>query len=1038
MGNGAVTCCIWVACCIELASVVSGESPDFERQIRPVFKKHCVKCHGPSKREGKLDLSLPRAIARGNPSGAVIVPHDLENSRLWKLIDADEMPPETPLSPEEKSLIRNWIVSGAPGVQERSNLSLAEQAHWAFQTIQAPNIPSVENPDGLVNEVDHFLQAARETTSILANSEADRRTLIRRACMDLVGRPPTIEETSTFLNDDSPEAYTRMIDRYLASPQYGVRWGKYWLDVVGYADSNGYFSADSDRPLAYRYRDYVVHSFNQDKSFDRFVVEQIAGDELADFHPDRPATSQSIELLEATHFLRNGQDGSGESDGNPDEVRADRFYALESAMQISASALLGLTIQCAKCHDHKFEPISQRDYYRWQAIFYPTFHIERWVKPNDRFIFAPLAHEQQRWEGKTREADERVAQLRQELARWQAVNRVRGEILFEDRFESQEVVLSERWSNTAPGDDSPGGKVAVKLDGRESPSSLSGIVIEGPSARIKNGQLQIVEKGTIGDSWISTRNSFDWTPDQIGESIQATFDLVDNKLESKGNAASRIGYFIALHDFNDNSSTAGGNLLIDGNPQSSTALHLDYPGPDSRALGSLGTTGYVTGQNYGIRVTNRGEGKYRLEQLVNSFPDEQPIDVNASDLPDGGFGFEYCCGRSFVVDNVLIERLPAQRSEGSQLAEWKLKRDELSKAVARQKEIAAERPGKIAWAGDMANELPEVHLLERGNYASLGVVVQPGTLSVLDDKNRPFEVASEQRQERSTGRRLAWATWLTRPGTPAASLLARVQVNRLWQLHFGTGIVATSENLGLSGAPPSHCELLDWLAHKLTESQWSIKTLHRILLNSAAYRRSSLFSQAAHAVDPDNRYLWRYQPRRLDAEAIRDSLLAVSGELNSKMGGPYVPTKRNDAGEVVASDESGGLRRSLYLYQRRTQVASFLTVFDAPSIVFNSTRRNTSTMPLQSLTLMNSAFVIQRAQDVANRVRLLESDESRRLETVFQLLYTRLPSREEATELMEFLERQTQYYAESGDPRQRAWIDLCQGLLASSEFLYVD
>lgn len=1006
------------------------EPTDFERQIKPLLMTHCVKCHGPAKREGKLDLSMPRGIARGNDSGAVIVPHDLESSRLWKLVDGDEMPPDSPLSAQQKLLIQKWIVAGAPGLPRLSESPLTEQAHWAFQPLQAataPTVPSPENQEGLMNEVDYFVQLARETAGLLHSPEADRRTLIRRASLDLLGRPPTIEESIAYLSDNSPAAYSRMIERYLASPQYGPRWGKYWLDAVGYADSNGYFNADSDRPLSYRYRDYVVRSFNQDKPLDRFVVEQIAGDELADFVPGQPASSEAIELLEATHFLRNGQDGSGESDGNPDEVRADRYYALESVMQNSASALLGLTIQCAKCHDHKFEPLSQRDYYRWQAVFYPTFHIEKWIKPNDRFIYAPLAEEQQHWEQETHAMEERVARLRQEFSRWQAEHRVRGEILFEDGFETG-ALLSKHWSNTAPGDDTPGGSVAVKLD-----------TDDGPAAQIKNGQLQIVESGTKGDSWISTKNSFDWTPDQVGDAIQATFDLVDDKIEPNGKAAFRIGYFIALHDFNDNSSTSGGNLLIDGNPTTSSSLNLDYPGTDSRALGMLGATGYVPGQNYGIRVTNLGDGKYRLEQLVNSFPDEKPIEVSATDLPDGGFGFEYCCGRSFIVDNVVIERIPASPNGNSQLAEWKRRHDELSKAIAKQKEIIGKRPGKIAWAGDMASELPEVHLLTRGNYATPGEVVEPGTLHVLEDKEMPFETPTENRLGRSTGRRLAWAKWLTRPGTRGSALMARVQANRIWQLHFGSGIVSTSENLGLSGAPPTHPELLDWLAHKLMESGWSIKTLHRILMNSATYRQSSQLSKDAYAIDPDNRWLWRYQSRRLDAEALRDSLLSVSGDLDLKAGGPYVPTSRTESGEIRATDDaSGGLRRSLYLYQRRTQGVSFLTVFDAPSIVFNSTRRNTSTMPLQSLTLLNSEFVVRRAQNLAHRLRMLETDDTRRLELAFELLYTRLPTREEVSELMQFLERQTQYYSDKADPRQRAWQDLSQGMLASSEFLYVE
>ena len=999
----------------------------FEGQIAPLLKTHCVKCHGPSKREAQLNFSTPASLAKGNDQGAVVVPHDLEASRIWEQVQADDMPPDQPLSAEQKSLLKRWIIAGAPGLPQVTAADQTDQ-HWAFRKLSVPAVPHVDAAQGLNNAVDYFLQATRQSARLTANPEADRDTLIRRVSLDLTGLPPTLDELSRFLNDQSPDAFARMVDHYLASPAYGERWGKYWLDAVGYADSNGYFNADTDRPLAYRYRDYVIRSLNRDKGFDRFVVEQLAGDELAGFVPGQTASAETVELLEATHFLRNGQDGSGESDGNPDEVRADRYYALESLMQNATSALLGLTIQCAKCHDHKFEPISQRDYYQWQAIFYPTFHIERWVKPKDRFVYAPQADEQANWERETQATEQLVQQQRAALKEWIQANRVRGDILFEANFDATDAKLAEQWSATAPGDDSPGGAVPVQLDSDRTPAAL-----------IQNGHLQIREGGTQGDSWLATQTGFDWTPNNVGDAIQVTFDLIDNKLSADGMPAFRIGYLIALHDFNDNSQTTGGNILIDGNPNEGSAVHLDYPGADGRALGTLGNTGTTPGQNYGVRITNQGEGKYRLEHLVNSFPDEKSLELKAADLPDGAFGFEYCCGRSFVVDNVLVERLSATPEQGSQLAELKQRREALAKTIKRQKEIADARPGKIAWAADMASEAPEVHLLTRGNYATPAEVVEPGTLSALQDLDNPFTVTAQLDTSRSSGRRLACAQWMTQQGSRAAALMARVQVNRLWQHHFGTGIVATSDNLGFSGATPTHPELLDWLAVQLVRDSWSLKSLHRVILNSAAYRQSSQLVQAAYAIDPDNRKLWRYPQRRLDAEAIRDQMLAASGELDQAFGGPYISTTRAPTGEVVVPEKSAGAaRRSIYLNQKRTQVVSFLNVFDAPSIVFNSVRRNTSTMPLQSLALMNSEFMQTRAQAIAVRLRTLASDETERLQLAFRLCYARQPSATEVVELNRFLDNQTEVYTQESDGRERAWRDLCQALLASSEFLYVD
>lgn len=1020
---------VWIAlfaiCSMSHVGTASEDAPNYESQIAPLLKAHCVKCHGPAKQEVGLNFSTATDLARGNDQGAVIVAHDLEASRLWKAVENDEMPPKTPLTEAQKDLLKRWIVSGANGLATATTHNQAA-AHWAFQPIEPVAVPAVQNPFGLVNEIDYFIQAGLDERKLKANSEAAKRALIRRVSLDVTGLPPTSEEIDSFMGDSSSNAYERMVDYYLASPQFGVRRGKQWLDAAGYADSNGYFNADSDRPLAFRYRDYVIRSVNQDKPFDRFITEQLAGDELARFTPGQAVDSATVDLLEATHFLRNGQDGSGESDGNPDEVRADRYYALESVMQNTSSALLGLTIQCAKCHDHKFEPLPQRDYYRWQAVFYPTFNIEKWVKPNDRVVYAPLHEEQELWEKQSQDAQQRVESLRTELADWMKINRVHGDVLFQDRFDG-EPSIKEQWSATAPDDDSPGGSVAVNLDSDSS-----------PAARINDGKLWIIEGGTEGDSWLSTKSKFDWTPNKIGDAIQVTFDLVDNKLPDV-KPAERIGYFIALHDFNDSESVRGGNILIDGNPTEGTAVHLDYPGADGRALGTLGSTGYLPGQNYGVRITNLDNKKFRIEQLVNSFPDERSIDVKKEDLPDGGFGFEYCCGRSFIVDNVLIERIDATPKEDSAAAEFKKRQNELERAVKRQKELAANRPGKIAWAGDMASELPEVHLLNRGNYSAPAEIVEPGEFSVLADESNPLEITQPFTNSNSSGRRLAWAKWLTRRDSKPAALMARVQVNRLWQQYFGKGIVTTPDNFGISGAPPSHPELLNWLASELIRNEWSMKSIHRLILNSAAYRRSSDLQTDAYEADQNNRLLWRFTPRRLDAETIRDQMLAVSGDINLAFGGPYVVTKRIESGEVVAPEESSeSNRRSVYLNQKRTQVVSFLTVFDAPSIVFNSVRRNTSTMSLQSLSLLNSSFAVNRARSAAALLQRQSQSNRDRLKTAFKLFYVREPNDQELDASLKFIDEQAIFYSKRPNAHDQAWQEFCQSLMASSEFLYVE
>lgn len=1000
----------------------------FGDSIGPLLKERCVKCHGPAKAEAKLDLSTAAAVAKGGENGPIVAPHAVDESLLWERIESGEMPPKQPLKAEEKERIRRWIIAGAPGLP--SPESIADAEHWAFRKLQQVLPPQVRTIGPIRNEIDRFVQAGLETSGQNLAPEAPRERLIRRVSLTLTGIPPTPEEIRAFLADDRPEAFSHMVERYLASPRYGERWGKFWLDAAGYTDSNGYFNADTDRPLAWRYRDYVIRSFNQDKPFDRFLREQIAGDEIPGYVPGQPVPPDVAERLIATHFLRNGQDGSGESDGNPDELRVDRYAALESSQQIVASSLLGLTMQCAKCHSHKFEPITQEDYYRFQAIFTPAFPAAEgslWIKPQARFVNAPTLEEKRSQEHRIEIARAKAETLQTSLTAWVKSNRPSGEVLFEDDFEMQ-TKLAPGWSNVAPGDNRPGGNPPVNVDA-DTP----------PAARIRNGRLEVVAGVTL-DSWLSTSKSFDWTPDNKGEAIQATFDLVENRISPEASPAERIGYFLATHDFDDDSPTAGGNVLVDGHPGGPTAVFLDYPGKDAVQKGSIGRTGYAPGRNYGIRVTNIGDGQFRLEHLVDGFAEDGEIRLTANDLPSGGFGFEYHAGRGFVVDNVRVERFAASDSAGStnfanRNDEFRRRNSELNQARKSLNDLQNDPPFKISWTTDVSAKPPETHLLERGDYAKPGAVMPPAPPSALADGGLTFETKDTQ-GSRTTGRRLALADWLTDPNQRAASLLARVQVNRIWQYHFGAGIVATPENLGLSGAEPTHPELLDWLAFEFIRSGWSVKHMHRLILDSAVFRQSSDGENSGASTE---RSLGRFPANRLDAESIRDAMLAVSGDLDTTMGGPYVPFQVEGDGAITVPDNRpGGMRRSVYLQQRRTQPISMLQVFDAPTIVFNSVRRPRTAMPLQALTLMNSGFVRARAESFERRLRRERPDEPQRVVLAFLTAYSREPSAEERIAAAAFLAEQGGLYGSDSEARRKAWVDFCQSILMSNEFLYLD
>ena len=403
--------------------VVLAEPPDFERDVRTLLKNRCVKCHGPLKQEGKLNLSVPAGVTRGGERGAVIVPGQPAESLLWQMVEQNEMPEGTPLSADEKQLLKRWIEAGAPGLPRSETSGSAGDLHWAFQKLKRPPIPEVKQPSTIRTALDAHVVVGLEAVGLTLSPEANREILIRRVALDLTGLPPTIDEIDAFLNDPQPHPYERMVERYLASPRYGERWGKHWLDAAGYADSNGYFSADTDRPLAYRYRDYVIRSINADKPFDRFVREQLCGDEMSDFHPGEPVTPEVIDLLEATHFLRNGQDGTDIGVQEPEAFEIDRRAALEAALQVTTTSLLGLSVHCARCHDHKFDPITQREYYQLQAILFPAFNPQDWINPKDRVIHAWLPGEKEEWEERESRLKGELAKLKDELTTWLSANR---------------------------------------------------------------------------------------------------------------------------------------------------------------------------------------------------------------------------------------------------------------------------------------------------------------------------------------------------------------------------------------------------------------------------------------------------------------------------------------------------------------------------------------------------------------------------------------------------------------------------------------
>ncbi|MEX0727861.1 MAG: DUF1549 and DUF1553 domain-containing protein, partial [Planctomycetaceae bacterium] len=851
----------------------------------------------------------------------------------------------------------------------------------------------------------------------------------------LTGLPPTRAEIDNFINDDSPKAYEQLVDRLLASPHYGERWGRMWLDVVGFSESNGYIRHDSPRPLAWRYRDYVIDSLNADKPYDQMWIEQLAGDELVNYPAKETLASEDLEKLTATHFLRNAPDGTDNTEGNEITRVMERYAVLEAHLQMTTSAMFGLTIDCARCHSHKFDPIPQQDYYSLQAIFYPAFNVKEWTQPKDRWIYDVGQTQVADWKASNEQADKQIAEVKQTYQTWLNENRPKGAIAFRDDFSSADGMSN--WTDTVPGDNTTAGTPAVVFNAETA-----------PAAQFRDGKLTLLAPAPSQSTWLVTQQTFDWTPEEVGGWIQVTFDLVDGRAPD-GATAERIGYYISLHDYDDsadrlpgdnNFDVPKGNILFDGNPAGGANVYLDYPGGDQQGAGAIGTVAYQSGHNYGVRVTRTAEDEFLLQHVADGVIEEKSMSVPAIRLPDGGFGFELCCSRSFTVDNVVIESSHSptdteeNKEEHRRFAEELAKRTaEMNEAVAAAEATRLPEPDKLAWVTDLTPSPPPVPLLMRGDYFQHGDVVEPAALSMLTDDDNQMRVEVPASGSPTTGRRLAFARWATHADSRPSALLARVHVDRLWRGHFGIGLVPTPDNFGTSGVPPENPELLEWLAAEFIAGGWKQKQLHRLILSSRVYRQASFVDDAA--ADPQDAEYHRFPTHRLDAESIRDSMLAAAGVLNPKKGGPSIEFVDNGSRKIVLPEptEAGELhevdRRSIYIRHRRTQPMSFLEAFDLAVPEPNCLARSTTTVVSQSLALINGDFAVRMGQEFAERLRREAGDDlSARVRLAFELTFAREPSSVELERSLQFVAAQAELRraASPDDAEKLALADFCR------------
>jgi hypothetical protein len=866
---------------------------------------------------------------------------------------------------------------------------------WSLQPVRRPLFPAVKDTAGLRNPIDVFIRAALEKQRLQSAPAADRATLLRRATLDLHGLPPTPAEIDAFVNDSSPDAYEKLIDRLLASPRYGERWGRHWLDVVRFGESQG-FERDKPRDHAWRYRDYVIAAFNADKPYDRFIKEQIAGDVLS------PATPEGII---ATGFLVCGPwDEVGAQQQGAVMRRRVREEELEDMIAAIGQTFLGLTLNCARCHSHKFDPIPQRDYYRIKAAL-------EGVRPGDRPVFAP-EHAKER---EIRTA--RIGELEKAMAAIESAGRA--------------AVLGKQ-SRPASDAPRPMARWTFESDARDDIGKMHGTLHGGAS--IANGRLRLdgkaaylateplprsVREKTL-EAWVALP-----TLDQRGGGVISlqtkdgrAFDAIvfGEREPRKWIAGSE--FFNRTRDLSAAAETA--------KPADLVHMAVVYAADNSVAVYRNGVpyaAAYIpTGPSAGLRTYAADEAQVliglRHTGAGNGYLTGEVAEARLYDraLSSAEVAASFRAG---PIDVPLAEVLKALTPEQRQ------KHERLVSELAKERAALAALPPPLGLAYVANPSKPEpTFVLRRGDVEKPDEEVMAGGLSAVKGLKSDFGLRTDAPEGE---RRRKLADWIANPNNP---LTPRVLVNRLWQYHFGRGLVASSSDFGFNGDRPSHSELLDWLADELVRSGWSVKHVQRLILLSATYCQSARPNAEAAAVDADNRLLWRYPARRLEAEAVRDTMLAVSGQLNPRMGGPsYRPftiTVFNSTFYTLLDEAAPEmLRRTVYRMNVNSAKNPVLDSLDCPDPSVKAPRRAVTTTPLQALELMNNAFVLRQAKHFAERVaREAGEDTAARVALAYRLALGRGPT---ATE-----KGRAVYHV-----RENGIESLCWVLLNTSEFLYL-
>ena len=928
-----------------LMPALSAATIDFVRDVRPILQRHCYACHGEETRRSGLRLDIKSEAFRGGELyGAGIVPGRPDESPIYRFVADDEadlmMPPEDgPLSAEELETLREWIAEGAVWPDGVDLATLEDPAdHWSLRPVAEAAPPPVSDESWVRSPIDRFVLHRLESEGLAPSPEADRVAWLRRVSFDLTGLPPTPAEVRAFIADHRPGAYRRVVDRLLGSPRYGERWAQHWLDVVRYADTHG-FEVNTERPHAWPYRDYVIGAFNRGLPYDRFIREQLVGDTLG--------VDAATGFLVTASVLLPGQIGKDEP-----SIRLARQDSLDEIVANIGQSFLGLSISCARCHNHKFDPISQRDYYEMQAFVAGVEYADREFDPGEGEA-SDRGRQAETLRQEIAEIDRRLAatvplagggtirpmvNARENVDRFEpvATGRVRFTILQTNRLEPciDELEIY----------DTSGVNVALAGHGASVRSS-------GDRVSPDRHELRLVNDGRYG-------NSSSWMSDEAGRGwLEVAFPEV-KKIDRVVWGRDREGQY-------------------------GDRLPTDY-----RIEIEVAETASPETENPEAASSDAGEWR-----TIADAGDRQPYD-----------------GENPRVDPYANAGLDGESAD--RVRRWEERRAELQRRLA-----DVLRP-RLVFAGKF-REPDEIRVLGRGSPELPKERVTPAVLSVLDDLSLPGDAAEPIRRQ-------TLADWIARGEHP---LTARVMVNRIWQGHFGKGLVPTPNDFGRNGLEPTHPELLDWLAAEFIRSGWSMKAMHRLIVLSATYRQASRHQEQVAARDANVDWLWRYPSRRLEGEAIRDSILAINGQLDRSMGGPGYDQFDKRGGlsgfRPVERYRGEGLRRMIYAHKVRRERDAIFGAFDCPDGGQSAPQRRESTTPIQALNLFNSRFVIEQAETLARQVI---ADVGTDIDAQIGQVYLRVLSREPRP-------------GESDDARpvaeRHGLAAVCRAIFNSNEFLFL-